>query len=560
MDPSAGALAVAVPDPTDRFRRSAGSRRRVIGAALVAAALLAAGATAWALSGTGITGYRMGQVVLASVSQSLTVVGTVEPVSDASAAFQVSGKVATVTAAVGQQVSAGQSLATLGTTALSETVSADGLTVTADQAKLAQDEASQTAPAATGSTTTTSTVPSSRGGSGGPGGTSAAPITQDQNTLTNDQAKTASDQQQEAADLAQAESNCGTSTTSSTTTTSTTTPSDCAAEFQQVAIDQQRVSGDQGTVAHDELSLSQDLATEASAGSSSGNPSSPPTSSTTTTAAGANSAGSAAKGGAGSSGGGASAAVSSPEQIAADQAAIDSADANLIVAQQSLNEAQLSSPINGTIASVGINVGDTVSAGSGTEVIVIVGTQAFQVVGTLTSTQVSSVKVGQPATVEVDGVGAAIPGIVSQVGPVQSSSTGYSYPVVVALPSSATGLFQGSSANVLIATGKVSDVLAVPTSAVQTAQTISYVETVSGGILARRAIKVGMVGGVYTQVLSGLRRGDSVVLADFALAVPSSNTNTFGGGFGGGFRGAGIRVARVPGGGGAGGAVAVPGG
>ena len=45
-------------------------------------------------------------------------------------------------------------------------------------------------------------------------------------------------------------------------------------------------------------------------------------------------------------------------------------------------------------------------------------------------------------------------------------------------------------------------------------------------MLTRKVIKVGMVGDTYTQVLSGLTPGQSVVLADYAEAVPSSNTDT----------------------------------
>ena len=101
--------------------------------------------------------------------------------------------------------------------------------------------------------------------------------------------------------------------------------------------------------------------------------------------------------------------------------------------------------------------------------IVIIGTQSFEVAGTLSSAQVPSVKVGDSAGVQVDGVDGTIDGTVSQVGPVQSGDSGYTYPVVVALPSSATGLFTGSTANVVIATGAVANVVAVPTSAVQSA-------------------------------------------------------------------------------------------
>ena len=97
--------------------------------------------------------------------------------------------------------------------------------------------------------------------------------------------------------------------------------------------------------------------------------------------------------------------------------------------------------------------------------------------------------------------------------------------------------------------------LAVPTSAVQTVGSGTYVTLLSNGTLTRKLIKVGMVGDIYTQVLSGLTSGQSVVLADYSEAVPSSNTNTLGGlgGFsgGGGFGGGAFRQ-RIFGGGGGG--------
>jgi RND family efflux transporter MFP subunit len=226
--------------------------------------------------------------------------------------------------------------------------------------------------------------------------------------------------------------------------------------------------------------------------------------------------------------------------IASDEAAIDTAQADLVNAQQSLNDAQLVSPIAGTIASVGISVGATVGADSSTDAIVIIGTQAFETTATLTSSQVTSVKVGDTANVLVDGGTSAIAGTVSQVGPVQSSDGTYSYPLVVSLPSSATGLFTGSTATISVVTSEAENVLAVPTSAVTTNGTLQYVLVLSSGNLVEKKVKVGLVGYTYTQVISGLNEGDSVVLADYAEAVPTSNTATVGG-FGGtgGFGGAG---------------------
>jgi RND family efflux transporter MFP subunit len=224
-------------------------------------------------------------------------------------------------------------------------------------------------------------------------------------------------------------------------------------------------------------------------------------------------------------------------------------------AQQSLSDAQLVSPIAGTIASVGISVGATVSANSSTDAIVIIGTQAFETTATLTSSQVTSVKVGDTANVLVDGATTTIAGTVSQVGPVQSSDGTYSYPLVVSLPTTATGLFTGSTATIAVITSQAKNVLAVPTSAVNTNGTRQYVLVLSNGTLTEKTVKVGLVGYTYTQVISGLNEGDSVVLADYAEPVPTSNTATVGGfgGFGGagGFGGGGGRFTSVSAGGGA---------
>ena len=421
--------------------------------------LVIGGATAWATGSSASSGYRMTTVVHTTVATSLDVVGTVEPVNDASASFQVAGKVATVSAAVGDAVTAGQTLATLDPTALGESSSAQS-SLSSDQAKLTADENGQTSSSASTSSTPSSSTPSTSrsastnaaltsytvqsGSSASSGG-----IAQDQATLVTDQHQESMDQQQEVADLAQAQSICGTSGTPTTTPT-TPDPSGCAAALAKASADEQKVSKDQQTVATDETTLANALAAAAS--------STPTSGSTPTGGSGIRRARPAHPhdhpGGHRRFGlrygerveldifG-----VEQAEQVPSDQAAIDAAQATLIEAQQQLNDTQLTSPINGTIASVGVTVGDTVSAGSSTSVFVIIGTQSYQVTGTLTSTQVQSVKVGYPAQVAVDGTTGTLSGTVAQVRrPVQSSSSGYTYPVVVALPTSARGLYAGSTA------------------------------------------------------------------------------------------------------------------
>jgi HlyD family secretion protein len=563
----------AVPDRSRSGWGRTGHRRAVLIGALAFALVVGGSVAAWAEVGNGATGYRLATVTKADINTTLTVVGSVAPVSQAAAAFQIGGKVTSIWVTPGQQVTAGETIGTLETTALSETVSSDASALSAAEAKLAEDEANQSGAGSNGSngsngstgSTTTTTAPGhgsatpSNGGSGT--GTTNATITKDQNTLTQDEAALSKAEEQVAADLTQAQSDC--------TTAKTSTPSGqatCESALETVQADEKVVSSDQATVSKDETALAQALAAESS-GSGSGSGSAPTGNTGTPTAhaipAGNGSTGNTGNTGSGSSGspsnggsspsnangssspsGGSSGNTDTPQQIASDQAAIDTAQANLIEAQQSLKEATLTSPISGTVVSVAIKNGDTVSAGSSTEIITILGTNSYEVTATLDSSQVPSVKVGQSAIVEVDGVDGNVEGTVSQVGPVQSTSSGFSYPVVVALPANSSTMYAGSSANVTITTGGVSKVVAVPTSAVQTLGTRSYVVELSKGVLTRKFIKVGMVGDVYTQVDSGLSPGQSVVLVDYAQAVPSSNTNSNGlGNFlggGGSFPGGGV--------------------
>ena len=217
----------AAPSPSEPgWRRHA--RRPVVIGGIVAVVLVIGGATAWATGSSASSGYRMTTVVHTTVATSLDVVGTVEPVNDASASFQVAGKVATVSAAVGDAVTAGQTLATLDPTALSESVSSAESSLSSDQAKLTADENGQTSSSASTSSTPSSSTPStSRSASTNAALTSytvqsgssvsSGGIAQDQATLVTDQHQESMDQQQEAADLAQAQSICGTSGTPTTT-------------------------------------------------------------------------------------------------------------------------------------------------------------------------------------------------------------------------------------------------------------------------------------------------------------------------------------------------------
>jgi HlyD family secretion protein len=312
---------------------------------------------------------------------------------------------------------------------------------------------------------------------------------------------------------------------------------------------QSQVAADQSAVSNAEGNLAKLLSADASSVSS------PPSASTGTgnsrsgtgsTTSGSGSSG--GTGGAGASGSGASSpgtGLSGPgstqtgtdgaAQLATDQATIDSAQAALVSDQQSLADAQLTSPIAGTVVSIGISPAQSISAGSTTDTITVINSGGYQVSSSLTPAQVSGAAVGDSVQVTVYGTTGPITGTVSRVGPVSTGSSSDTYPVIVALDPAASSLSAGSTAAVAIDSAQASNALVVPSSAVHTATPgRSYVLVLQAGKEKQARVTVGVVGDTYTQVTSGLTDGETVVLADPSMALPTSNATITGPGFGGG--------------------------
>jgi hypothetical protein len=257
----------------------------------------------------------------------------------------------------------------------------------------------------------------------------------------------------------------------------------------------------------------------------------------------------------GVSGGGATGATTagpaSAAQLAADQANLDGANAELSVARQNLASATLAAPISGTVALANVTPGQQVTGSEGSSTsadFVIEGAGGEEATTTVSVSDVGEIRVGQSATITLDGSATPINGQVVAIGILSStSSTGSaSYPVTIGLAAGSPTLFAGSDAQVAITLAKVSDAISVPTSAVEGIGGASFVTVLRAGKLVRVRVVVGATGPVLTQVSSGLTVGEQVVLADMSSPLPT-NTNPFaarslttgGGGFGGGRTGTG---------------------
>ncbi len=294
----------------------------------------------------------------------------------------------------------------------------------------------------------------------------------------------------------------------------------------------------------------------------------------------------------------------SSAQIASDQASIASAQTQVNTAQTSLSDATLTSTISGTVASVNLTVGQQVAASSGTSSsasastgsatstgggssfagggattgtgaaaassssssssastaqVVVVSTGSYIVNSTVDSSQVSQVKVGDQATITVSGSTADVFGTVASVGLLASTSSNVSsFPVVIDVTGSPSGLYGGSSATVSVITQELQGVVVVPTTAIHYSGSGTTVLVDDGGTKATKTVEIGAASGGETQVTSGLSVGDKVYVTQVTFhgggatggagLFGGTGTGGFGGG-GGGFGGGG----RFSGGGGFGG-------
>jgi len=542
----------------------AAPRRRRRATAIAVVIVVVVGAAVITVARNSGPTYRTAVVAPRTVASELTTVGTIEPVSQAAVAFPVSGTVATVAVKQGDTVDAGQTLATLDADSLEQSLHSK-------QAALAQAQLTLTRALSGQSTGTTgSSGAFAQNARAGTDTTiilaTATPpdpqLAAAQQAVIDAQKKV--DAALTAADnaLADVDSACADTTTSTTSTTTTTTPQpnpaaacvqalNAASAAQHTLAKAQQQLADATTALDDLLTQRASSTPPATGGTdNAGSGTQVPSESPATGGTGGSSSSGGLSGG--TSNRSSTSSTPSAADIAAYQKAVDAAESAVAVAQQAVAQSSISSPIPGTVVAVNVAPGQSVSAGSTSANVIVEGAGGFEVSTSIGIDAIPQVKVGQSAQVTPDGARRARTAKVSSIGvaPDPSSTTVTRYVVFLALDNPNAKLNNGSTATVSIVTGDAKGGLAVPTSAVTTNGSRHTVQVLRGGTPTTKRIRIGVSGPIWTEVRSGLRRGDEVVVADLSEALPSSATSStngnqnqtitingpaFPGGFAGGF-------------------------
>jgi len=185
-------------------------------------------------------------------------------------------------------------------------------------------------------------------------------------------------------------------------------------------------------------------------------------------------------------------------------------------AKVQLSYATITAPIDGVIASVSTEEGETVAAGMQAPTFVtIIDLKRLQVDAYVDEVDIGKLKVGQRAAFTVDAFPATeFEGKVSAIYPkavIQDNVVNYD--VVVDIETPYQGLLRPEmTANVTIFLEKRDGVLAVPAKAVQRERGKNVVYVLADGRTEPREIKVGWRDGQWIEVASGLDEDETVLL------------------------------------------------
>jgi HlyD family secretion protein len=234
-------------------------------------------------------------------------------------------------------------------------------------------------------------------------------------------------------------------------------------------------------------------------------------------------------------------------QLAGAEAQVRQNTAALQQAQLDLNHTQITAPVDGTVVSRNMDVGQTVAASFQAPTIFLIAQDLtkMQVDTNVDESDVGPVRVGQRANFTVDAYpGVIFPAAVAQIrqAPINVQNV-ITYDVVVAVTNQDLKLFPGMTANVKILTGRAPNAVRIPVAALRfrpaatAAQpakatrpakpsSLPALQTVytldASGAPKPVQVKLGLSDGTYLEVVSGLSEGQRVIVGSVSKSAPAA--------------------------------------
>jgi len=208
-------------------------------------------------------------------------------------------------------------------------------------------------------------------------------------------------------------------------------------------------------------------------------------------------------------------AGSTNESIAAKQAAVAAAVADVENAHAAITKTRVVAPFSGTVTRMDAKVGEIVSPTAS-----LIGMQSdglFQVETFVPEVTIARVAVGNPATTTLDAYGSSITfsTTVVAVDPAETVKDGVpTYKTTLSFLSADSRIRSGMTADVVMETGVLRNAIVIPAGAIGTKNGVSYVSIVDKGTATARTVTTGPSPAVgQAEIRSGLSAGDTILLA-----------------------------------------------
>ncbi len=222
-------------------------------------------------------------------------------------------------------------------------------------------------------------------------------------------------------------------------------------------------------------------------------------------------------------------------QIALDQATIDQRQAALDAAQVNLDYTKIISPVDGTVVSRNVNVGQTVAASFQTPTLFLIATDLtkMQVDANVSESDIGQVKAGEKAQFTVEAYPKRrFEGNVVQIrqAPITVQNV-VTYDVVISAPNDELALKPGMTATVRIVTAERKDVPTVPNQALRFApggpaaapQGSPRLWVLKDGTPQPVAVTTGLADATRTEITGGVAPGDKVIVSATEGDAPGGN-------------------------------------
>ena len=205
-------------------------------------------------------------------------------------------------------------------------------------------------------------------------------------------------------------------------------------------------------------------------------------------------------------------AGSTPEGIAAQQAQVAVAQAGVASAEANLGNATIVAPINGVLTQLDAKVGQ--QATPGTPLVSIIGNGGFEVDTGVSDTDVGKLAVGDKVTMTIDAFpNETFTGAVFYIAPAETNTQGViSYKVKISFNTPDPRMKSGLTVNITIQTKQEDNALILPQYAILQNDTGTFVKTLTGTVATTSPVTLGIQdqnGNV--EVLSGVTLGEQVI-------------------------------------------------